>query len=145
MRKTDFRPGNHEIGNTDKFWRDGTKRMPDSDSATKNYMKTAGFVSGQFWLLTCVIWILTCHSILSIVYLERRRSTLLVWKPKKFSWILEITLWKIWKSIIKKDTCRYFIYIDPILIKFSIRFIEKTGLYFPFPHFKDNFKNIYAF
>ena len=29
--------------------------MPDSDSATKNYMETTGFVSGQFWLLTCVI------------------------------------------------------------------------------------------
>ena len=31
------------------------KRMPDSDSATQNYMKTGGFVSGQFWLLSCVI------------------------------------------------------------------------------------------
>ena len=29
--------------------------MPDSDSATQNYMKTGGFVSGQFWLLSCVI------------------------------------------------------------------------------------------
>ena len=29
--------------------------MPDSDSATKNYMKTTGFVSGQFWLLTLVV------------------------------------------------------------------------------------------
>ena len=32
--------------------------MPDSDSATKNYMKTTSFVSGQFWLLTCVIGLL---------------------------------------------------------------------------------------
>ena len=29
--------------------------MPDSDLAIKNYMKTTGFVSGEFWLLTCVI------------------------------------------------------------------------------------------
>ena len=28
--------------------------MPDSDSVIKNYMKRTGFVSGQFWLLTCV-------------------------------------------------------------------------------------------
>ena len=55
LEKLIFRPRNHEIGNTAKFWRDGTKRMPDSDSATKNYMKITGYVSGQFWLLTCVI------------------------------------------------------------------------------------------
>ena len=28
-------PGNHEIGNTTKFRRDGEKRIPDSDSATE--------------------------------------------------------------------------------------------------------------
>ena len=50
-----FGPGNHEIGNTAKFRRDGEKRMPDSDSATKNHMETTGSMPVQFWLLTCVI------------------------------------------------------------------------------------------
>ena len=47
LEKLIFRPGNHEIGNTAKFWRDGKKRIPDSDSATQNCMETSGFVSGQ--------------------------------------------------------------------------------------------------
>ena len=34
--KVVFVPGNREIGNTAKFWRDGKKPMPDSDSATQN-------------------------------------------------------------------------------------------------------------
>ena len=55
LEKLIFRPGNHEIVNTAKFWRDGKKPMPDSDSATQNCMETSGFVTGQFWLLTCVI------------------------------------------------------------------------------------------
>ena len=58
LEKQIFRPGNHEIGNTAKFWRDGKKRISDSDSATQNCMETSGFVSGQkveLILLTCVI------------------------------------------------------------------------------------------
>ena len=58
LEKLIFRPGNHEIGNTAKFWRDGKKRIPDSDSATQNCMETSGFVSGQkveLILLTCDI------------------------------------------------------------------------------------------
>ena len=57
LEKLIFRPGNHEIGNTAKFWRDWKKRIPDSDSATQNCMETSGFVSGQkveLILLTCV-------------------------------------------------------------------------------------------
>ena len=57
LEKLIFRPGNHEIGNTAKLWRDGKKRIPDSDSATRNCMETSGFVSGQkvdLILLTCV-------------------------------------------------------------------------------------------
>ena len=42
-----FGPGNHEIGNTVKFWRDGEKRMPDSESATQNCTETTGFISVQ--------------------------------------------------------------------------------------------------
>ena len=34
--KVDFVPGNRDIGNTAKFWRDGKKPMSDSDSATQN-------------------------------------------------------------------------------------------------------------
>ena len=37
--KVVFVPGNGKIGNTAKFWRDGKKPMPDSDSATQNYYK----------------------------------------------------------------------------------------------------------
>ena len=37
-------PGNHEIGNTSKFLRDGKKPMPDSDSATQNQLSFIGFV-----------------------------------------------------------------------------------------------------
>ena len=58
LEKLIFRPGSHEIGNTAKFWRDGKKRIPDSDTATRNCMETSGFVSGQkveLILLTCVI------------------------------------------------------------------------------------------
>ena len=47
LEKLIFRPGNHEIGNTAKFWRDGKKRIPDSDSATQNCMEASCFVSGQ--------------------------------------------------------------------------------------------------
>ena len=47
LEKLIFRPGNHEIGNTAKFRRDGKKRTPDSDSATQDNMETSGLVSGQ--------------------------------------------------------------------------------------------------
>ena len=47
LEKLIFRPGNHEIGNTAKFWLDGKNRIPDSDSATQNYTETSGLVSGQ--------------------------------------------------------------------------------------------------
>ena len=47
LEKLIFRPGNHEIGNTAKLGRDGKNRIPDSDSATQNYMETSCFVSGQ--------------------------------------------------------------------------------------------------
>ena len=47
LEKLIFRPGNHEIGNTAKFWRDGKNRIPDSDSVTQNCMETSGFASGQ--------------------------------------------------------------------------------------------------
>ena len=50
-----FGPGNHEIGNTAKFRRDGEKQIPDSDSATQNHVETTGFIPVQFWLLTCVM------------------------------------------------------------------------------------------
>ena len=50
-----FGPGNHGIGNTAKFRRDGDKRMPDSDSAAQNHMESTGFVPVQFWLSTCVV------------------------------------------------------------------------------------------
>ena len=43
LEKLIFRPGNHEIGNTSKFWRDEKKRIPDSDSAAKNCMKVVLF------------------------------------------------------------------------------------------------------
>ena len=59
LKKLIFRPGNHEIGNTAKFWRDRKKRIPDSDSATQKCMETSGFVSGQkvdLILLTCVFF-----------------------------------------------------------------------------------------
>ena len=47
-----FGPGNHEIGNTAKFRRDGEKWMPDSDSTSQNHMETTGFmpVSKTFFL-----------------------------------------------------------------------------------------------
>ena len=31
LEKLIFRPGSHEIVNTEKFWRDGKKRIRDSD------------------------------------------------------------------------------------------------------------------
>ena len=54
-RKTNFQtwqPWNWQNCKILTWWK---KRTPDSDSATQNYMKTTGFASGKFWLLTCVI------------------------------------------------------------------------------------------
>ena len=42
-----FGPGNREIGNSAKFRRDGEKRLPDSESATQNYIETTGLISVQ--------------------------------------------------------------------------------------------------
>ena len=50
-----FGPGSHEIDKTTKFRRDGEKRIPDSESATQNYIETTGFISAQFWLLLCAM------------------------------------------------------------------------------------------
>ena len=61
-----YGPGNHVTGNTAKFWRDGKKRIPDSDSATQNCMETSGFASGQkaCWpvlLISCAFIFKKCN------------------------------------------------------------------------------------
>ena len=47
LEKVIFRPGNHEIGNTAKFRRDGGKRMSDLEWATQNCIETTSFISVQ--------------------------------------------------------------------------------------------------
>ena len=39
LEKLIFRPGNHEICNTAKFWRDGKKRIPDWTHRPKIILK----------------------------------------------------------------------------------------------------------